>query len=228
MTSFQQNSNEHFFKPLLKTQLKASMNYLVIGILLIILMSLVSYTLDSMSSGSDRFEIAYIVINPLYMLFILCIWGLNFGVHLSQNDVNKSLFAFVGNSRLLVWMKQIVFLIYAAIIALVILGAIYMMYLISYVSDEPMINFLTVSNSAISFMIMLLLLFTSMNLGYLFAQIKTNRMAQLLLSLFLVAIICVNIFIKNDVFLYMIGCSLVFALLCLLFSYKGMMKEGGA
>lgn len=228
MTSFQQSSNEHFFKLLLKTQLKASMNYLVIGILIIIVMSLVINNLVSSNSGSDKFEIAYIIINPLYMMFALCIWGLNFGVHLCQSDVNKSLFAFVGNSRLIAWVKQIIFLIYAAITSLVIIGAVYMMYLMSYISDEPLINFLTVSDSAISFLIMLLLLFTSMNLGYLFAQIKTNRMAQLLLPSFLVAIICVNIFMKNDVFLYMIGCSLVFSLLCLLFSYKGMMKEGGA
>lgn len=228
MTSLQKSSTTQFLKPLISLQLKSNINYLVIGILLIlgggIILEFINFS--SMSSSDGVVNSNYTIISPVYYTVIMAIWAVILGVSLSKKSTEKEMNSFIRNKKLQFFSQQAVFIIYALVITIVIFGAIYSSYIVNLVQEEKILNYLDNQSTIISFFTIVLLLFISSNIGYLYGHLKNRGLIWLLL-LIGVAIYLILLFLNLEVSALFLICTLgICSVIFPFISYQVIKKVG--
>lgn len=222
MTSLQQSSIGKVFKPLFSLQLKSNINYLMIGIFTIFVVAIFQYFsgFSAVTSSDGIVQIEYQVISPVLFTFFTAIWAIIFGFSMSKKSVENEVTSFIQNKKTQFLSHQAVIALYGCIIAVIILGAIYSLYILNTIEQTKVLRFMTFGTALLSMLIIWLILFASANLGYAYGLFKNRGYGGRFLIMVLILIIGCAFSSLDEITEFIVIASLVMSLILPIISYQ--------
>ncbi|MBQ0140726.1 MAG: hypothetical protein KBT36_15740 [Kurthia sp.] len=171
--------------------MKAYISYLMIGIFLIlgfaIFQQLASFL--GMTSSDGVVNMQYKVVNPMFFCFFVAVWAMIFGYSLSKQSLKDEVIAFVRNKNTQFFSQQVVIASYSIILAVIIMGVIYGLYILNVLQGAQVFDLMTLSSTSRSLCISTVFLFASANLGYAYGEFKNAGWSWRFYTIVLVIII---------------------------------------